>query len=148
MATHSSISAWRIPQTEKPGGLQSMGLQRVGRDWSNWARTHAELTDSVALVSGEKQSDLVTHIHTSNSFSDSFPIQVIIECVHAELFQSCLTLCDPMDYSLPGYSVHGILRARMLEWVAIPFSRGSSQPRDQTWASFVSCIGKCFFFFF
>ena len=42
----------------------------------------------------------------------------------------CLTPCDPMDYSLPGSSVHGILQARILEWVAIPFSRGSSQPRD------------------
>ena len=40
--------------------------------------------------------------------------------------QSCLTLCDPMDYSPPGSSVHGILQARILEWVAIPFSRGSS----------------------
>ena len=44
--------------------------------------------------------------------------------------QSCLSLCDPMDYSPPGSSVHGILQARILEWVAIPFSRGSS--RDQT----------------
>ena len=46
--------------------------------------------------------------------------------------QSCLTLCDPTDCSLPGSSIHGILQARILEWVAIPFSRGSSQPRDQT----------------
>ena len=45
------------------------------------------------------------------------------------------TLCNPMDYSLPGSSVHGILQARLLEWVAIPFSRGSSQPRDQTTVS-------------
>ena len=45
--------------------------------------------------------------------------------------QSCLTLCDPMDQSLPGSSVHGILQARKLEWVAIPFSRGSSRLRDQ-----------------
>jgi len=44
--------------------------------------------------------------------------------------QSCLTLCDPMDYNLPGPSVLGILQTRILEWVAIPFSRGSSQPRD------------------
>ena len=44
--------------------------------------------------------------------------------------QSCLTLCDPMDGSPPGSSVHGILQARILEWVAIPFSRGSSWPRD------------------
>ena len=44
--------------------------------------------------------------------------------------QSCLTLCNLMDCSLPGSSVHGILQARLLEWVAIFFSRGSSQPRD------------------
>ena len=46
--------------------------------------------------------------------------------------QSYLTPCDPMDCSLPGSSVHGILQARTLEWVAVPFSRGSSQPRDRT----------------
>ena len=44
--------------------------------------------------------------------------------------QSCLTLCDPVDCSPPGSSVHGILQARILGWVAISFSRGSSQPRD------------------
>ena len=44
--------------------------------------------------------------------------------------QSCPTVCDPMDCSLPGSSVHGILQARILEWVAIPFSRGSSQARS------------------
>ena len=49
--------------------------------------------------------------------------------------QLCSTLCNPMDYSLPGLSVHGILQARILEWVAIPFSRGSSQPWDQTQVS-------------
>ena len=53
------------------------------------------------------------------------------------VIQSCLTLCDPTDCSLPGSSVHGILKARILEWVAIPSSRGSSQPRDRTQ---VSCI--------
>ena len=53
--------------------------------------------------------------------------------------QSCSTLCDPMDCSLPGSSVHGILQARILEWVVMHFSRGSSQPRDQT---FHSCIGR------
>ena len=56
--------------------------------------------------------------------------------------QSCPTLCDPMDYSSSGSSVHGILQARMLEWIAIPFSRGSSQPRD--WIQ-VSCIIVRFF---
>ena len=49
-----------------------------------------------------------------------------------EVTQSCPTVCDPVDCSLPGSSVHGILQARILEWVAISFSRGSSRPRDQT----------------
>ena len=56
--------------------------------------------------------------------------------------QSCPALCDPMDCSPPGSSVHGILQARILEWVAIPFSRGSSQPRNRTQ---VSCIAGRFF---
>ena len=56
--------------------------------------------------------------------------------------QSCLTLCDPMDYSPPGSSVHGILQATILEWVAMPSSRGSSQPRDQTQISWIA--GKFF----
>ena len=49
-----------------------------------------------------------------------------------EVTQSCPTLCDPMDCSLPGTSIHGIIQARILEWVAISFSRGSSWPRDWT----------------
>ena len=52
--------------------------------------------------------------------------------------QSCPTLCDPKDYNSPGSSVHGILQARILERVAIPFSRGSSQPRDQTQISHIA----------
>ena len=56
--------------------------------------------------------------------------------------QSHPILCNPMDYSLPGSSVHGILQARILEWVAISFSGGSSQPRDGTC---ISCIAGRFF---
>ena len=56
--------------------------------------------------------------------------------------QSCPTLCDPTESSLPGSSVHGIFQLRILEWVAIPFSRGSSWPRDRTR---VSCIAGRFF---
>ena len=52
--------------------------------------------------------------------------------------QSCLTLCDLIDCSLPGSSVHGIFQARILEWVAISFSRGSSQPRDGTQVSSIA----------
>ena len=56
--------------------------------------------------------------------------------------QSCPTLCEPMDCSPPGSSVLEILQARILEWVAIPFSRGSSWPRDPNHVSWVSCISR------
>ena len=59
--------------------------------------------------------------------------------------QSCLTLCDPTDCSTPRSSVHVILQTQILEWVAIPFSRGSSSSRDRTWVSYVSCIAGGFF---
>ena len=56
-------------------------------------------------------------------------------CVVCLVTQSCLTLDDSMDCGLPGSSVHEILQARILEWVAVPSSRESSQPRDQTQVS-------------
>ena len=58
-------------------------------------------------------------------------------CMRAKSLQLCPTLCNPMDYSPPGFSVHGILQARILEWVAMPSSKGSSLPGDQTC---VSCL--------
>ena len=63
-------------------------------------------------------------------------------CVHAKLLQSCPTLCDSMDSSLPGSFVHGISQATLLEWVVMPSSRGSYPLRDRTGVSYFSCIGK------
>ena len=69
-------------------------------------------------------------------------IQYLCVCVCVRLTQLYPTLCDPMDPSLPNSSVHRILQAKILEWIATPFSRGSFPPRDQTW---VSCIaGRLF----
>ena len=59
-----------------------------------------------------------------------------------EVAQSCPTLCDPMDGSPPGSSIHGIFQAWIPEWVAISFSRGSSWPRYWTWVSLI--VGRCF----
>ena len=67
-------------------------------------------------------------IISSNIFSGPFSLLL----KWSEVTQSCPTLCDPMDCSPPGSSVHGIFQARVLEWVAISFSRGSSHPRDRT----------------
>ena len=79
-------------------------------------------------------------------FSITFPphghVGLIFHKSESEVAQSFLTLCDPMDYSLPGSCICGIFQARILEWDAISFSRKSSQPRDWTQ---VSCIvGRCF----
>ena len=67
---------------------------------------------------------------------NELPVNSTVE--YSEVAQSCLTLRDPVDCSPPGSSVHGILQARVLEWVAISFSRGSSQPSQQP-APIASC---------
>ena len=63
-------------------------------------------------------------------------LSLYISCVYAKSLHLCLTLCDPIDYSPPGPSVQGILQARILEWGAMPSSRGSSQPRDRAQVSY------------
>ena len=73
---------------------------------------------------------------------DTFLKPLLRVCMRAKLLQSCLTLSNLMGCSLPGSSVCGILQTRILEWVAMPFSRGSSQPRDGTPVSYVFCIGR------
>ena len=89
---------------------------------------------------------LVRYIHKMciYNFGSVFSTNDLM-CMRAQLLQSCLTLCDPMDWGPPGSSVHGILQTRILEWVAMPCTRGSSQPRDQTHFFCVSCIASIFF---
>ena len=72
------------------------------------------------------------------------PIRLHLGSVYMPVksLQLCPTLCDSMDYGPPCSSVHRILQARILEWVAIAFSKGSSRPRDWTCVSYVSCIGR------
>ena len=72
---------------------------------------------------------IVVSIGSQKDRNDVFPFFL---CVCAKSLQLCLILCDPLDNSPPGSSVHGILQTGILEWVAMPSSRGSSQPRDQT----------------
>ena len=77
--------------------------------------------------------------------SKDWCFQIVVDTllwVCAKSFQSCPTLFDPVDCRLPGSSVHGILQARRMEWVAISSTRGSSQPRYWTCISNVSCIGR------
>ena len=88
----------------------------------------------VSQLSQWKVSDIPIDI---NGLQD-----IVCAHVHAQLLQSCPTLCDAMDCSLPGFFVHGIFQSRILEWVDMPSSRGSFWPRDQTR---VSCFAGRFF---
>ena len=88
------------------------------------------LLQSITLLACSLNASLICHL---------LYYTTVVFKVRAKSLQSCLTLCNPMDRCLPGSSVHGILQARILEWIAIPFSRDYSRPRDQTR---VSCIGR------
>ena len=108
-ATHSSILAWRIPWREEPGGLQSMGLQRVGYDLATKQQQPVILDSlvfcfgSVSLVFLELflQWSLVAYWALTDLGSSSFSV-----------------------LSLPFHTVHGVLNTRILKWFAIPFSTG------------------------
>ena len=84
----------------------------------------------------KRKSQSLSHLALVSLDILSFPYLLWSEVL---VTQSCPTLCNSINCSPPGSSVHGIFQARILEWVAISFSRGSSQPRDQIW---VSCIGR------
>ena len=94
----------------------------------------------IILYKGKKKIHLSYQVWLFNNFILSLLLMKVK--VKVLVSQSCPTLCDPMNCSLPGFPVHGILLARALEWVAVTFSRGSSWPRDQFW---VSCIAGRFF---
>ena len=69
-------------------------------------------------------------------------IAITYLCEHTKSLQLCPTLCDLMDHSMPGSSVHRILQSRILEWFVTLSFRGSSQPRYQNCVSYISCIGR------
>ena len=104
MASYSSVLVWRILWTEEPGSLQTIGLQRVGHDWGT-----NTFTFSSCLSQGHHQS----WGGSSGRGGDGLVTQL------------CPTLCDRMDCSPQVSTVHGISQARILEWAAISFSRGS-----------------------
>ena len=119
MATHSSILAWETPWTEETGRLQSMGSLKVGHDLAN---------EHEMFIYAEEQHKTWNPTTTKDRVHVSHSV--------------VLTICDPTDCNPPGCSVHGILQARILEWVVIPFFRGSSWHNDQTQ---VFCIARRFF---
>ena len=138
MAAHSRILAWRIPWTEEPGGLRSIGSQRVGHDWSNLAYTRAHTgnpQNSVSSLDLSFNSKLVYLVDISSSSLNVFSRKIECYMWKTELLipmntssisssqsisccclvtKSCLTLCESMNYSPPGSSVHRTSRARIL----------------------------------
>ena len=138
MATHSSVLAWRIPWTENSPqrNRESDTAEAVQHN----AHTHHlpaetclhQLPFLLFCISVDKISspqDLFVSI--CYCFVLSFIQMTLKQKSESEVAQSCPALCDPMDCSLPHFSVHGIFQARLLEWGAISFPRGSFQPRDQ-----------------
>ena len=133
METHSSILAWKISWTEEPGRLQSMGSQKVGHDLVT-EQQHA----FHGLMTCFCCCDCTT-VYPFTYWRTSWLLS------RYRVSRSVVRLCDPMDCSLPGSSVHGILQARILEQITISFSRGSSQPRDGTMPLFYPALTRGFF---
>ena len=103
------------------------------------------------MFSGVDSSPFVLFLHLASKKSlscsrSTIPFVLIYTILCAKSLQSCLTPCDPMGCSPPGCSVHGILSARILEWVAMPFSRGSSPPNYWTHVFHISYIDTGRFF--
>ena len=149
MATHCSVLAWRIPGTGEPGGLPSLGSHRVGHDWS-------DLAAAAAVFSTEQIQRWLHWVPVFNGKPDflhcqspsirwelwflphlCYKVQFSLSCVWLRT-KLCLTLCNPMDSSPLVSSAYGIFQARILEWVVISFSKGSSPPRDQIWVSWTT----------
>ena len=109
----------------------------VAKSWiqlSDLARMHARMTHQ------EIPTHRLAYCLATKKKNKWFLKTVKCLSAHAQLVQSCLAFCDPMDCNPPGSSVHGILQARILEWVAISSSRVSSQPMDWTCVSCDSFI--------
>ena len=117
----SNTGSGRSPREGNGNPLQYSCLENPMDKGAWWATVHGITTVGHNLAT--KQQQQWSGNHTPGHIS---------KVKESEVTQSCLTLCDPMDCSLPGFSIHGIFQARVLEWVAISFSKGSSWPRDWT----------------
>ena len=129
MATHSSIHAWKIPGTEEPGRLLSIGSQRVRHNWNDFAHTAAAAKPRqswLTLCDSVDGSPPGSHPWDSPGKNTGVGCHFLLQRMkvksESKVAQLCPTFHDPMDCSLPGSSVHGISQARVLKYVAIAFS--------------------------
>ena len=138
------------PSWSPESGVQQEGPKTSALDLfcspTRWVSLGKSLTNSKLQCAYQEEGKDCSRWSLSSLFSLTFYKSVnyyknFLGHSESEVAQSCLTLCDPVDCSPPGSSIHGILQARILEWVAISFSRGSSQPRDRTQVSRIARRG-------
>ena len=154
----TSSGSWQW--TGKPGVLQSMGSQIVGHDWAtelNWTedyiflkflflQTNAALEYTFTLKTKKVQSVIISPPEKTNYiYIDRLQEFLLYKYTYACMLSHIHAPCDPVDCSSPGSSVHGIFQARILEWIAMPSSRGSSWPRDWTPVSMSPSLAGRFF---
>ena len=140
---HDSMNLWAMPCAWLGNITNSMDMNlgklwEMVRDRETWSAAVCGVAKSQRWQPSNNNK-CTSHCTFFNH--DSFILQLEVCTSYewvSEVTQSCPTLCDPMDCSLPGFSIHGIFQARILEWVAISFSRGSSQPRDRTLVSHIA----------
>ena len=130
-----STLAWRIPGTGEPGGLPSLGSHRVVHD-------RRDLAAAAVTAPPDQRLKAVIRTHIYKAADSWHSIFHNVFCCCCWVSQACLNLGDPVDCSPPGSAVHEISQARILEWVASSFSKGSYWSRDQT---HVSCLAGGFF---
>jgi len=140
----NSVSWW---WTGRPGVLRFMGSQRDGHDWAtelncNDRGKKQKLLSCQSFRFAKTCQEFKPSLNPKSMFFILVCVCVCV-CIHeCSVAQWCLTLCNPIDYSWPGSSVYGIFQAKILEQVAISYSRGSSWRRNWTHVSCVSCSGR------
>ena len=133
----------KSPNTAQANWVLSTSL--LGEAWRSPCGGSSSLMSGNLCLSDAWQKDMRSgHVTQETLMAFHFLVWVVATLVFmwSEVAQLCPTLSDPMDYSLPRFSIHGIFQARILEWIAISFSRRSSQPTDWTQAS--RTVGRCF----
>ena len=136
-----SLQPHELQHTRPPCPSPTPGVRSNSHQSSRWC--HPAISSSVVPFSSCPQSlpasvfsnESALHMRWPKYWSFSFNINKMFWWVKVLVAQSCPPLCDPMDCSLPGFSIYGILQLRILEWIVISFSRRSSQPRGQACVS-------------
>ena len=140
---HLSLKNWKCfhyyPRRLRSSPLIPSNVNRLGKRKSWKAGGVEEIFSGLTTVI----LDYTQKRNWTNILKKNRYLFCILEmCVHDKSLQLCPTPCNPMDCSPPVYSVHEILQARILEWVAMSSSRRSSRSRDRTCISYISCFGR------